>query len=73
MLVARRNSDNSIVNKGDVVSTNDGEKAIFLGPTRKNYFVLGRGKSGKVEVKWNESGFACEYYDKVFDMTVYEE
>lgn len=73
MLVAKRNSDNSVVNKGDIVRTNDGEEAIFLGPTRKNYFVLGGGKSGKVEVKWTSSDFVAEYYDKVFDITVYEE
>lgn len=73
MLVARKNSDNSIVNKGDTVSTKDGEEAIFLGPTRKNYFVLGGGKSGKVEVEWKDNSFACEYYDSVFDLTVYEE
>lgn len=73
MLVAKRNSDNSVVNKGDIISTKDGEKAIFLGPTRKNHFVLGGGKSGKVEVKWVDNDFVAEYYDKVFDLTVYEE
>ena len=71
MLVAKK-KDGTVVKEGDVIKSFRGEKAIFNGASRANEFVKGGRRSGKVVVTWKKDGFRAEYYDNVFDLTVYE-
>lgn len=72
MLVARK-KDGTAVKEGDVIKSFRGEKAIFNEASRANEHVKGGRRSGKIVVTWESDGFRAEYYDDVFDLTVYEE
>lgn len=53
---------------GDTMLDQDGERAVFVQPTRART----EGRSGKVLVRWvgDDTGRQMEYYDKVFELWV---
>lgn len=59
-------SDGNVVGIGSTVTDHHGQKAELLKLSRWEM----PGKSGKVYVRWLDSGTACEYYDGVFGLSV---
>lgn len=58
--------DGNVVGIGSTVRDSDGQPAELLKLTRWQM----QGRSGKVLVRWINSGQSGEYYDKVFGLTV---
>lgn len=61
------------IKKGDIITDFRGEKAIFISCTRVSTY----GKSGKILVDHDLNGNTpqwelSEYYDKVYNITVYQ-
>ena len=59
-------ADGNVVGIGSTVADHQGQKAELLKLTRWQM----QGRSGKVYVRWINSGHAGEYYDRVFGLTV---